>query len=146
MNRTTWLQDRRMKKFLDVLSRFEHRELSTVEAGELLGCSERQFLRHRRCYEEEGLDGLLDKRLGRLSAKRVPVDVVEWRATKQSERKGITSNAGFEPTIYLPKESACSVQSQRRNISSIGPVAREPERRRSSTVRTKGAPIASPKD
>lgn len=78
MNRTALLQDRRMKKFLDVLSRFERRALSTVEAGELLGCSERQFLRHRRRYEEEGLDGLVDRRLGRVSAKRVPVDVVDW--------------------------------------------------------------------
>ena len=59
MNRATWLQDRRMKKFLDVLNRFERRALSTVEAGELLGCSERQFLRHRRRYEEEGADEIV---------------------------------------------------------------------------------------
>ena len=78
MNRTTWLQDRRMKKFIDVLSRWERRELSALDASELLGCSERQFRRYRRRYEEEGLDGLLDKRLGHASAKRVPVDVVDW--------------------------------------------------------------------
>jgi transposase len=78
MNRATWLQDRRMKKFLDVLSRFERRDLSALDASELLGCSERQFLRYRGRYEEEGLDGLLDKRLGKSSAKRVPVDVVGW--------------------------------------------------------------------
>jgi hypothetical protein len=39
MNRTAWLQDRRMQKFRDVLSRWE--------AGELLGVSERQFRRYR---------------------------------------------------------------------------------------------------
>jgi hypothetical protein len=39
MNRTTWLQDRRMQKFRDVLSRWERTELSAMEAGELLGCS-----------------------------------------------------------------------------------------------------------
>src|SRR5437867_5884209 len=43
MNRTTWLQDRRMQKFRDVLSRWERRELSAMEAGEVLGMSERQF-------------------------------------------------------------------------------------------------------
>ena len=37
MNRTTWLQDRRMQKFRDVLSRWERRELSMLEAGEFLG-------------------------------------------------------------------------------------------------------------
>jgi hypothetical protein len=40
MNRTTWLQDRRMQKFRDVLSRWERKELSAMEAGELLGMSE----------------------------------------------------------------------------------------------------------
>ena len=43
MNRTAWLQDRRMEKFRDVLSRWERGALSMMEAGELLGMSERQF-------------------------------------------------------------------------------------------------------
>jgi hypothetical protein len=72
MNRTTWLQDRRMEKFRDVLSRWERRELSMMEAGELLGMSERQFRRYRERYEEDGLEGLLDRRLGKPSPKRVP--------------------------------------------------------------------------
>ena len=78
MNRTTWLQDRRMQKFRDVLSRWERKELSAMEAGEILGCSERQFRRYRARYEEDGLEGLLDRRLGKASAKRVPVDEVGW--------------------------------------------------------------------
>ena len=78
MNRTTWLQDRRMDKFCDVLSRWKARELSAQEAGEILGCSERQFRRYRRRYEEEGLQGLFDKRLGKASARRVPIDRVNW--------------------------------------------------------------------
>jgi len=78
MNRATWLQERRMKKFLDVLSRWERRELSMAEAGEILGCSERQFRRYRDRYEEEGLSGLADKRLGKASARRVPVDEITW--------------------------------------------------------------------
>jgi len=72
MNRTTWLQDRRMQKFRDVLSRWERGWLSMLEAGELLGMSERQFRRYRDRYEEDGPDGLLDRRLGKPSPKRVP--------------------------------------------------------------------------
>jgi len=72
MNRTTWLQDRRMQKFRDVLTRWERGALSMMEAGELLGMSERQFRRYRDRYEEEGLEGLIDRRLGRPSPKRVP--------------------------------------------------------------------------
>lgn len=66
-----------MRKFRDVLSRWERRELSAMEAGELLGCSERQFRRYRGRYEEEGLAALADRRLGKASAKRVPVDELE---------------------------------------------------------------------
>jgi transposase len=72
MNRATWLQDRRMQKFRDVLSRWERRELSMQEAGELLGVSERQFRRYRERFEEDGLAGLIDRRLGKASPKRVP--------------------------------------------------------------------------
>ena len=72
MNRATWHQDRRMQKFRDVLSRWESKQLSMLEAGELLGMSERQFRRYRDRYEEEGLEGLRDRRLGKPSPKRVP--------------------------------------------------------------------------
>jgi hypothetical protein len=72
MKRAAWLQDRRMQKFLDVLSRREKGTLSMLEAGELLGMSERQFRRYRDRYEREGLEGLVDRRLGKPSPKRVP--------------------------------------------------------------------------
>jgi transposase len=47
-------------------------------AGELLGVSERQFRRYRDRYEEDGLAGLADKRLGKASVRRVPVDEIAW--------------------------------------------------------------------
>ena len=85
MNRTTWLQGRRMQKFRDVLSRWQAGGLSMMEAGELLGMSERQFRRYRDRYEEEGEDGLRDRRLGRPSPKRVPAaDVTRMLALYHS--------------------------------------------------------------
>jgi hypothetical protein len=60
-----------MQKFRDVLSRWERRELSMMEAGELLGMSERQFRRYRERFEEEGEAGLIDRRLGRASPRRI---------------------------------------------------------------------------
>jgi transposase len=66
------------EKFRDVLSRWERKELSGLEAGELLGLSERQFRRYRDRYEEDGLAGLADKRLGKASVRRVPVDEIAW--------------------------------------------------------------------
>jgi transposase len=78
MNRTAWLQDRRMQKFRDVLSRWERKQLSALEASEILGCSERHFRRYRARYDEDGLTGLADRRLGKASARRVPIDQVTW--------------------------------------------------------------------
>ena len=77
MNRATWLQGRRMQKFRDVLSRWERRELSMMEAGELLGMSERQFRRYRERFEDEGDAGLVDRRLGKPSPRRIEADEIE---------------------------------------------------------------------
>ena len=71
MSRMTVLQDRRMLKFRNVLSRWERRELSMMDAAELLGMSERQFRRYRDRLEEDGDAGLLDRRLGKASPRRI---------------------------------------------------------------------------
>ena len=42
-----------------------------MEAGELLGMSERQFRRYRERFEEDGEAGLVDRRLGKPSEKRI---------------------------------------------------------------------------
>lgn len=78
MNRTAWLQDRRMTKFSEVFFRWRKKTLSAAEAGEILGMSERTFRRFRQRYEDEGEAGLADKRLGRASARRVPADRLTW--------------------------------------------------------------------
>ncbi len=46
------------------------------EAADLLSVSERQFRRQCRRYESEGLEGLIDLRLGQVSTRRAPVDEV----------------------------------------------------------------------
>jgi transposase len=74
MRRTEILEGVRMMRFRDVFGRCERRELSKLEAAELLGISERQFRRWCRRFEAEGEAGLRDRRLGKPSAKRVPAD------------------------------------------------------------------------
>jgi hypothetical protein len=49
-----------------------------LEAGEILGVSERQFRCYRRHYEEDGVAGLVDRGLGKESARRVLVDRIAW--------------------------------------------------------------------
>ncbi|MGB7965230.1 MAG: ISNCY family transposase, partial [Methylocella sp.] len=49
-------------------------EFSQLEAAELLGAGERTFRRWRQRHEDAGDAGLLDRRLGKASGKRVPGD------------------------------------------------------------------------
>jgi transposase len=74
MRRTEAVQGVRMAMFLNLLHRWESAELNQAEAAELLGVSERTFRRWRDRYDEDGEAGLLDRRLGRASGRRVPVD------------------------------------------------------------------------
>jgi transposase len=74
MRRSEALQGVRVIKFRSVLDRYESSELDQIEAAELLGVTERTFRRWCVRYEEGGEAGLLDRRLGRASGKRVPVD------------------------------------------------------------------------
>ncbi len=76
MGRTEQLQGLRLMKFEDVYGRWYGDELSQAEAAEILGMSERTFRRYRDRFEADGAAGLYDRRLGRVSARRVPVDTV----------------------------------------------------------------------
>jgi len=61
-------------RFLDILGRYEAAEFNQLEAAELLGVGERTFRRWRQRFEDDGEAGLLDRRLGKASGKRVPID------------------------------------------------------------------------
>jgi transposase len=63
-------------RFEEVYDRWSEHRLTQQEAADLLGVCERQFRRQCRRYEDEGIDGLIDLRLGQVSSKRAPVDEV----------------------------------------------------------------------
>jgi transposase len=74
MTRATVLQEVRRMRFEELYTRQQRRELTMVEAAEILGVTERTFRRWSTRYEAEGIEGLEDRRLGRASARAVPVD------------------------------------------------------------------------
>ena len=76
MGRTEVLQGIRLMKFEEILERTRFRELSQGEAASVLGVSERTFRRWRGRFEADGAEGLYDRRLGKVSGRRVPVDTV----------------------------------------------------------------------
>ena len=72
------LQELRVSRFMVAYEGYRRKELDCEEAGLLLGVSERQFRRLRDRYIEEGASGILDKRLGKASARRVAVSDIAW--------------------------------------------------------------------
>ncbi len=67
----------RAMKVQEVILRALAKKLRWWEAAEILGISDRSMRRWRERYEEHGYDGLMDRRRGRPSGKRVPVAEVE---------------------------------------------------------------------
>ena len=74
MRWTEALEGVRVIKFRSVLGRYQSTELNQIEAAELLGITERTFRRWCVRFEADGEAGLLDRRLGKASPKRVPRD------------------------------------------------------------------------
>ena len=86
MSRASVLQEIRTMRFEEVFDWWTEKRLSQQEAATLLGVCERQFRRQCRRYESDGLEGLIDQRLGQVSARRAPVDEV-LRLVEQYRRR-----------------------------------------------------------
>lgn len=67
----------RAMKVQEVILRAMARKITWWQAAEIIGISDRQMRRWRERYEEHGYDGLMDRRRGRPSGKRVPLAQVE---------------------------------------------------------------------
>jgi transposase len=63
-------------RFEEAYNQYRSRRLSCEDAADLLGTSVSTFYRYRRRYEEDGEEGLADRRIGKLSTRRAPVDEV----------------------------------------------------------------------
>ena len=88
MRRAEILEGVRMLKLRDILSRWEAKQISQLEAAELMGVSERTFRRWTRRFEEEGEAGVVDRRLGKPSPRRVPAAEAERVAELYRTRYG----------------------------------------------------------
>jgi transposase len=90
MRRTEALQGVRQIMFQGIFDRYSSNQLNQIEAAGLLGINERTFRRWCHRFEEGGEDGLVDRRLGKASSKRVPVDRAD-----EVERLYRTRYSGF---------------------------------------------------
>ncbi len=67
----------RAMKLQDVMLRAMAKRITWYQAAEILGISGRQMLRWQTRFKHEGYGGLFDRRKGRPSPKRVPLQTVE---------------------------------------------------------------------
>ncbi len=86
MRRTELLQEIRKMQFEKAYEGWQTNRLTQMEAASLLGVCERTFRRYLCRYEEEGLDGLVDRRLERESQRKAPVDEVMRLTELYSQR------------------------------------------------------------
>ena len=70
MRRTQVLWEVYMRRFEEAFDRYKKGRLTAEEAGELLNLSGRHFRRRCALFETAGVEGLRDKRLGRVSGHR----------------------------------------------------------------------------
>lgn len=67
-----------MARIEDAIGLHRKKKLSCVDAASMLGMSERHFRRLRDACEAKGAEGIIDRRRGRASGRRAPVDEIEW--------------------------------------------------------------------
>src|SRR6201984_3875448 len=67
----------RAMKVQDVMLQAMAKKITWWQAAEILGISDRHMRRWRERYVEEGYNGLLDRRRGQPSRRRVPVATVD---------------------------------------------------------------------
>jgi len=115
MSRAALLQEIRKMRFLEVYERCRKRRLSHAEAAETLGVSERTFRRLRGRFEAEGEDGVLDRRVGKPSPRRMA-------PTAQSKGLNIetTLDRGL-PRLLLGIPVACALKRRERIRVTLAP-------------------------
>ena len=91
MKRTEILQEVRKMRFKEAYEGWNRGRLTQEEAAMLLGVCDRTFRRYLIRYEDEGMEGLADRRLGQVSHRCAPVDEVMALADLYSHRyRGFT--------------------------------------------------------
>ena len=88
MRRTTMLWEVFVTRFQEAFEQYEKHRLTGEEAGELLGMSGRNFRRLCVRYEEDGVEGLRDRRIGKVSPRRAPERELERMHELYRERYG----------------------------------------------------------
>ena len=86
-------------RFEEAYDSWQSKRLTQEEAARLLGVCERSFRRYINRYHEEGLEGLIDKRLQQVSHRQAPTDeVLRLEALYKEKGRGWNVKHFYEKT------------------------------------------------
>jgi transposase len=115
-------------RFEELYARRQRREITMAEAGEMLGVTERTFRRWSGRYDAEGAEGLEDRRLGRASARAVPVDEALRMVTLYETRYTGWTVKHFHERWHAEHGGTRSYTWTKNRLQAAGQVARAPRR------------------
>lgn len=115
-------------RFEEAYTGWQERRLTQEEAARLLGVHERTFRRYIDRYDEDGLDGLVDKRLSQVSHRRAPVDEVLRLEALYRERYDGWNVKHFYSFYRRRHDGGRSYSWVKKQLQRAGLVARAPGR------------------
>ncbi|NOT95230.1 MAG: ISNCY family transposase [Nitrospira sp.] len=115
-------------RFEELYARQQRRELTVEDAAEMLGVTERTFRRWRGRYDVEGAEGLQDRRLGRASARAVPVDEALRMVTLYASRYTGWTVKHFHERWHTEHGGTRSYSWTKKTLQAAGQVVRAPRR------------------
>lgn len=128
MTRARVLQEVRQMRVEELYARRQRRELTMTEASEMLGITERTFRRWSGRYDAEGAEGLQDRRIGRLSARAVPVEEVLRMLTWYETRYPGWTVKHFHERWRTEHGGTRSYRWTKKTLQAAGHVVRAPRR------------------
>jgi transposase len=128
MRRTTMLWEVFVTRFEEAFGQYRRRRLNAEEAGEVLGMSGRHFRRLCGRYEEEGEEGLRDRRIGKVSPRRAPARELERMQTLYRERYSDFTVKHFHEQLQRRHDYRLSYTVTRLSLQAAGLVAKAKRR------------------
>jgi transposase len=128
MRRTTMLWEVFLTRFEEAFGQYRRRRLNAEEAGELLGMSGRHFRRLCDRYEEDGSEGLRDRRIGKVSPRRAPARELERMQTLYRERYSDFTAKHFHEQLQRRHNYRLSYTVTRLSLQAAGLVAKAKRR------------------
>src|ERR1700723_3196267 len=118
----------RTMRIQEVILRALAKKITWWQAAEIMGITDRQMRRWHWRYKEYGYDGLLDRRLGKPSPKRVPLAMVEQVFALYREKYFDLNVRHFHEKLVTEHQIGLSYTWVKKALQGAGLVSRERKR------------------